>query len=50
VPVGGMLPVPRRPPAPDVALLKRFAADDARAEWWRERLERARLELGAAIA
>ena len=50
VPVGGILPVPRRPPAPDVALLKRFAADDARAEWWRERLERARLELGAAIA
>ena len=50
VPVGGMLPVPRRPPAPDVALLKRFAADDARAEWWRERLERARLELGALIA
>ena len=50
VPVGGILPVPRRPPAPDVALLKRFAADDARAEWWRERLERARLELGALIA
>jgi o-succinylbenzoate synthase len=50
VPVGGMLPVPRRPPVPDPALLERFAADDARAEWWRERLERARLELGAAIA
>jgi o-succinylbenzoate synthase len=50
VPVGGMLPVPRRPPVPDPALLERFAADDARAEWWRERLERARLERGAAIA
>jgi len=50
VPVDGMLPVPRRPPAPDAALLERFAADDARAEWWRERLVRARFELGAAIA
>ena len=50
VPVDGMLPVPRRPPVPDATLLERFAADDERADWWRERLARAGLELGAALA
>jgi O-succinylbenzoate synthase len=40
-PVDGYLPVPRTPPAPDPALLDRFAlTDPARAAWWRERLHR----------
>ncbi|MDP9304202.1 MAG: o-succinylbenzoate synthase [Actinomycetota bacterium] len=46
VPVDGTLPVPTRAPDPDDALLERFAADDDRARWWHERLER----VGAAIA
>jgi o-succinylbenzoate synthase len=40
VPVDGTLPVPTRPPVPDASLLERYAADDARTQWWRERLER----------
>ena len=50
VPVDGTLPVPMRAPAPDDALLERFAADDDRARWWQERLERAGVELGAPTA
>jgi O-succinylbenzoate synthase len=46
VPVDGSLPVPTRAPVPGEALLERFAADDDRARWWHERLER----VGAAIA
>lgn len=41
-PVDGYLPVPRRPPAPDPALLERYAADADRAGWWRARLDRVR--------
>ena len=50
VPVDGSLPVPMRAPAPDDALLERFAADDDRARWWQERLARVGLELGAPAA
>jgi O-succinylbenzoate synthase len=50
VPVDGTLPVPTRAPAPDDALLERFAADDDRARWWQERLARVGLELGAPAA
>ena len=46
VPINGSLPVPTRAPVPDEALLERFAADDDRARWWHERLER----VGAAVA
>jgi O-succinylbenzoate synthase len=44
-PDDGTLPVPTRAPAPDEALLERFAAADDRARWWHERLER----VGAAV-
>lgn len=40
VPVDGRLPVPRRAPAPDPALLRRYAAPPERDAWWRARLER----------
>lgn len=40
-PVGGYLPVPATPPAPDPALLDRFALTGDRARWWQERLNRA---------
>ena len=40
-PVGGYLPVPRTPPAPDPALLDRYAHPDPdRVRWWRARLAR----------
>jgi o-succinylbenzoate synthase len=40
-PLDGVLPVPRRSPTPDPALLDRHAlADPARAAWWHERLVR----------
>lgn len=42
-PVDGFLLVPRRPPAPDPALLDRHEpADPARLAWWRARLARVR--------
>ncbi|MCA1704888.1 MAG: O-succinylbenzoate synthase, partial [Actinobacteria bacterium] len=45
-PVGGHLPVPRTPPAPDPALLDTHAlTDQEQAAWWRERLRRVRSEL-----
>jgi O-succinylbenzoate synthase len=41
--IGGYLPVPRRPPAPDPELLERFAhPDPARTRWWLDRLHRVR--------
>jgi O-succinylbenzoate synthase len=49
VPVDGTLLVPTQAPAPDATLLERFAADDARARWWHERLARVGLELGVAV-
>jgi len=39
-PVGGRLPVPRTPPAPDPALLDAYPADPDRTAWWRARLTR----------
>ncbi|MQA13353.1 MAG: O-succinylbenzoate synthase, partial [Pseudonocardiaceae bacterium] len=46
-PADGYLPVPRTPPAPDPALLGSYEpADPARAAWWRDRLDRVRIELG----
>jgi O-succinylbenzoate synthase len=43
----GYLPVPRTPPAPDPALLDRFAPAEAdRAAWWADRLGRALSTLG----
>ncbi|PZS40711.1 MAG: O-succinylbenzoate synthase, partial [Pseudonocardiales bacterium] len=43
--VDGYLAVPRRPPAPDAALLDRYElADPQRAAWWRDRLRRVRAE------
>jgi o-succinylbenzoate synthase len=40
-PVGGYLPVPRTPPAPDPALLDIYeVTDPQRVAWWRERLHR----------
>ncbi len=39
IPVDGHLPVAPMPPAPDPALLERFAADPARVSWWRARLQ-----------
>jgi O-succinylbenzoate synthase len=40
-PVGGYLPVPRTPPAPDPALLNTHELTDPRqVTWWRERLRR----------
>ncbi|WP_243418166.1 o-succinylbenzoate synthase [Actinomycetospora cinnamomea] len=39
-PVDGVLPVLRRPPAPDPALLARHAADPDRRAWWTDRLRR----------
>jgi O-succinylbenzoate synthase len=42
-PVDGYLPVPRRPPPPDPALLDGYElADTERATWWRDRLRRVR--------
>jgi O-succinylbenzoate synthase len=39
--VNGYLPVPRKPPAPDPALLDRYElVDPQRASWWRDRLRR----------
>ncbi|MBV9160349.1 MAG: o-succinylbenzoate synthase [Pseudonocardiales bacterium] len=47
--VDGYLPVPRTPPAPDVALLDAFAMTDPEQEqWWRARLARVRTELNRA--
>ncbi len=44
--VDGYLPVPRRPPAPDPALLDRYElVDPQRASWWRDRLRRVSAEL-----
>ncbi len=40
-PVGGYLPVPRTPPAPDPALLAAYElTDQKQAAWWRARLRR----------
>ena len=40
-PVGGYLPVPRTPPAPDPALLATYElTDQEQTAWWRERLRR----------
>jgi o-succinylbenzoate synthase len=45
-PVGGYLPVPRTPPAPDPALLNTYELTDPRqVTWWRERLRRVHAEL-----
>lgn len=42
--VNGYLPIPRRPPAPDPALLDRYElVDPQRASWWRDRLRRVRV-------
>jgi O-succinylbenzoate synthase len=42
-PVDGYLPVPRRPPAPDPALLDRYElVDPQRVSWWQDRLRRVR--------
>jgi O-succinylbenzoate synthase len=41
-PVDGWLPVPRRPPEPEPALLQRFRAGEGTAARWRDRLERVR--------
>jgi O-succinylbenzoate synthase len=50
-PVGGYLPVPRTPPAPDPALLDTYELTDAeRTAWWRDRLARVRIELDRANA
>ncbi|MBA2472163.1 MAG: o-succinylbenzoate synthase [Pseudonocardiales bacterium] len=44
--VDGYLPVPRRPPAPNPALLDRYElVDPQRASWWRDRLRRVSAEL-----
>jgi o-succinylbenzoate synthase len=42
-PVDGHLPVPRRAPSPDPALLEEFAANDERTAWWEARLRRVEL-------
>ncbi|MHC1559796.1 o-succinylbenzoate synthase [Actinomycetospora sp. C-140] len=39
-PVDGVLPVPSTPPAPDPALLERYAAEPATRDWWIARLRR----------
>ena len=45
-PVGGYLPVPRTPPAPDLALLDTHQmTDQKQAAWWRARLRRVHAEL-----
>jgi O-succinylbenzoate synthase len=45
-PVDGHLPVPRRPPTPDPALLDAHAQrDPQRVAWWRDRLARVRAAL-----
>ncbi|MET7771282.1 o-succinylbenzoate synthase [Nocardia sp. NPDC005366] len=42
-PVDGFLSVPRTPPSPDPALLRRFRhPDQERVRWWRDRFERVR--------
>jgi O-succinylbenzoate synthase len=47
VPRDGWLPVPRIPPAPDPALLERYAhPDPGRARWWRDRLHRCAVQAG----
>jgi O-succinylbenzoate synthase len=43
-PVDGLLPVPQVAPAPDVDLLREFAADEATTARWHERLARVRME------
>ncbi len=48
-PVDGYLPVPRTPPAPDLALLDTYAVTDLEQEqWWRARLDRVHAELTRA--
>jgi O-succinylbenzoate synthase len=48
-PVGGLLPVPVRPPDPDPELLARYAHPDAaRTRWWLDRLDRAHRSLIAS--
>lgn len=48
IPVDGHLPVSPMPPAPDRALLARYAlTDPGRVAWWRERLHTARVRYGA---
>lgn len=50
LPVGGFLPVPRTPPAPDPDLLERYRhPDPERTAWWLDRLERV-MPLAAAGA
>lgn len=44
-PADGQLPVAPMPPGPDPQLVRHFAADDAAAGRWRERLDRARKHL-----
>jgi O-succinylbenzoate synthase len=44
-PVGGYLPVPRVPPAPDPALLDTYEPTADRTAWWRDRVTRVRGEL-----
>ncbi|APU22624.1 o-succinylbenzoate synthase [Actinoalloteichus sp. GBA129-24] len=45
-PVGGWLPVPRKPVAPDPALLATYEpTDPERVRWWRDRLRRVRAVL-----
>jgi o-succinylbenzoate synthase len=45
-PIGGYLPVSRKPPEPDRALLDQHApADPARVRWWRDRMRRVLTEL-----
>ena len=41
----GSLPVAPMPPAPETALLQRFAAGPERVAWWRERLRAAQSHL-----
>jgi O-succinylbenzoate synthase len=47
----GRLPVPARPPAPDPALLERYALrDPARVRWWQERTLRTHARLRALLS
>lgn len=47
-PVDGVLPVQRKPPTPDPALLDSYElTDPERATWWRDRLARVRAELAS---
>jgi O-succinylbenzoate synthase len=46
----GRMPVPAAPPAPDRALLERYALRDTeRVRWWRERTLRTHARLRAAL-